>query len=198
MSDLILASASPRRLELLRQLGYAPTVCIPHVDETPLPGESPSVLVRRLAGEKARAVGQQHPKATVLGADTIVTVEGKIFGKAVDLDSAEAFYQALGGRWHQVLTAVAVLQPTSGRLRVRLSRNAVFMRPLSPKEVRAYWETGEPLDKAGGYAIQGLGAAFIHGLRGSYSGVMGLPLAETAGLLEAAGLPPLFLQDAHE
>ncbi len=196
--DLILASASPRRLELLRQLGYAPSVCVPHVDETPLPGESPSVLVRRLAAGKVRAVGRQHPGATVIGADTVVTADGKIFGKAMDMASAEAMYQTLGGRWHQVLTAVAVLHPLSGRLHVRLSKNAVFMRSLSTREIRAYWETGEPRDKAGGYAIQGLGAAFILGLRGSYSGVMGLPLAETAGLLGAVGFPPLFLQGTHE
>ena len=193
---LTLASASSRRLELLRQLGYDPQVRAAAIDETPRPLERPQSLVRRLAQEKAAAAWRELQGGIVLGADTVVVVDGQVFGKPRDLDAARCMYAALGGRWHGVLTAVAVYD---GRQWYRcLRRSAVWLRPLSSAEVTAYWTSAEPFDKAGGYGIQGLGASFVRSLRGSYSGVMGLPLFETAELLGAAGLPPPFLRDRHE
>jgi len=193
---LTLASASPRRFELLRQLGYSPQIRVAAIDETPHPGEAPAALVRRLAREKAWAVWQQLGEGLVLAADTLVALDGQIFGKPRDLAEAQRMYRALGGRWHRVLTAVAL---HDGRRWYRcLSRSAVWLRPLTSLEAAAYWASGEPHDKAGGYAIQGLGASFVQSLRGSYSGVMGLPLFETAALLRAAGLPPPFLRGRHE
>ena len=157
-----------------------------HIDEDVLPGETPGEYVIRLARAKAlsiRATGQPLP---VLAADTTVVVDGKIFGKP--RDKAEAVYMLgeLSGRAHEVLTAVALADArgVSGRL----SSSEVRFRGISPQERAAYWETGEPRDKAGGYAIQGLGAVFVESLRGSYSGVMGLPLFETGELLQAAGI----------
>ncbi|MBU2754599.1 septum formation inhibitor Maf [Acidithiobacillus sp. CV18-2] len=196
MPQLILASASPRRRELLAQLGYTPELRPTSIDESRRNGEPPAQLVRRLAREKARAAVRSDENALVLGADTLVCLGDRVFGKPADAAEAQQNYALLGGRWHQVLTAVAI---TDGqRVWQTLSRNAVFLRPISPAEAHAYWVSGEPQDKAGGYAIQGLGAVFVRSLRGSYSGVMGLPLAETAALLSQLGLPPPHLQARHE
>ncbi|MGC8467246.1 MAG: Maf family protein [Acidithiobacillus sp.] len=193
---LTLASASPRRLELLRQLGYAPRVRVAAVDETPHPTEGPQTLVRRLARDKALAVWHALPEGIVLAADTVVVQGEQIFGKPRDFAEAQRMYAALGGRWHRVLTAVAIYD--GQRWYRGLSRSAVLLRPLSRAEAAAYWASGEPWDKAGAYGIQGLGASFVQSLRGSYSGVMGLPLYETATLLRAVGLSPPFLRDRHE
>ena len=188
MTSLILASASPRRLALLQQLGYAPEVLPVAVDETPRPGEAPDALARRLAHSKALAAAATNPQDTILAADTVVALENHLFGKPRDADDAARMYRALGGVWHQVHTAIALFH--RGQITLRLCDSAVRLRALSTAEMQAYWETGEPADKAGAYAIQGFGAVFVSDLQGSYSGVVGLPLFETAERLAACGLPP--------
>ncbi len=187
--SIYLASASPRRRELLRQIGVSYRRLRLDVDETPRLGETPGGYVARLALAKARtgcaALGRRRP-APVLGADTAVVVDGEILGKPRDRAEGLAMLTRLSGREHRVLSAVAVAVPTRDAVRVQESR--VRFRALTPAECVAYWDSGEPLDKAGGYAIQGRAAAFVVELRGSYSGVMGLPLFETAELLRAFGI----------
>ena len=185
---LYLASASPRRRRLLEQLGLRFEVAVADVDETPLPGEAPADYVLRLARAKAEAVARRlgSPAAPVLAADTAVVLETAILGKPRDREDGLAMLARLSGRRHQVLSAVALWQ--AGRLETTLSRSEVRFRGISAQEARSYWESGEPADKAGGYAIQGLGALFVEHLEGSYSGVMGLPLFETAELLQKAGV----------
>jgi len=187
---LYLASASPRRRELLRQIGVAYRRLPVEVDETPLPSESPRDYVARLALAKARTgwrtLGRRAPRP-VLGADTAVVVDAVILGKPRDRDEGLAMLARLSGREHRVLSAVALADATRDAVRVQESR--VRFRELTAAERAVYWNSGEPLDKAGGYAIQGRAAAFIAELRGSYSGVMGLPLFETAELLREFGIP---------
>jgi septum formation protein len=185
---LILASASPRRSELLRQIGV-PHRCVPAaLNECRLHGESAEQCVRRLAEQKALAVRPQlGDSLPILGADTAVFIDGEMLGKPADRLAALAMLERLSGRTHEVLSAVALAGPHG--VRSALSRSQVRFRPLSAAECAAYWDSGEPRDKAGGYAIQGLGAVFVEELRGSYSGVMGLPLFETAALLRDAGIP---------
>lgn len=187
MPQLVLASTSPRRRELLAQLGVRFEVLAVTIDEGPLPGELAADHVCRLALAKARA-GAAHsgPESCVLGADTVVVLDGEIFGKPTDRDDAAATLRRLSGRTHAVLSAVARVQ--GGTHIVRLSESQVTFRTLSSAEIAAYCDTAEPLDKAGAYAIQGRAAAFIRYLEGSYSGVMGLPLFETADLLAGAGV----------
>ena len=197
---LILASASPRRSALLRQIGVVHSIVSPQLDERQQPQESIECCVLRLAQQKAQQVAAARfaslataASLPVLGADTAVVMDAEMLGKPRDREHAVAMLMRLSGREHQVLSAVALLQPAGdgaeARLRSRLSRSAVRLRVLSRIECEAYWDSGEPRDKAGGYAIQGLGAVFVESLRGSYSGVMGLPLFETAALLAAAGVP---------
>jgi len=186
-SFVYLASASPRRQELLTQLGVRYEVVRVAVDEAPLPAEGAEDLVCRLATAKAQAglAVRPAPSAPVLAADTAVALGADLFGKPKDLADAARMLGRLAGRTHVVWTAVAV---TDGqRERVELSRSEVTFRALAPEEIADYWCTGEPADKAGAYAIQGRGARFIADLRGSYSGVMGLPLFETARLLALFG-----------
>ena len=189
---IYLASASPRRRELLRQIGVAYRRLRIEVDETPLVAESPDVYVARLALAKAQAgcaaLGGRQ-RAPVLGADTAVVIDHVILGKPRDRDEGLAMLAQLSGRHHQVFSAVALATPTQNAVKVQESR--VRFRELTPAECAAYWDSGEPCDKAGGYGIQGRAAAFIAELQGSYSGVMGLPLFETAELLREFGLPPL-------
>jgi septum formation protein len=191
-----LASASPRRAELLRQIGVRFSTVVTSLDEAPLAGEDPGNYVRRMAIEKAsHARTHQLPVgAAVLAADTAVVLEGEIFGKPADKKDALKMMARLSGREHRVLTAVALHAP--GTRLVALSESSVKMRPISVAEAEAYWNTGEPADKAGAYAIQGLGAIFVEYLQGSYSGVMGLPLFETAQLLEQVGVKTLELRPA--
>jgi septum formation protein len=186
MPSLILASQSPRRRELLEQLGLEFRVQPADIDEQVLAGELPQAFVERMALEKARAVASEQPDALVLGSDTIVVVDGHIMGKPRDRDEGLRMLGRLSGREHEVLSAVALLGPQGEACRTQFSR--VRFRTLSRQEMDAYWATGEPADKAGAYAIQGLAAIFIEQLSGSYSGVMGLPLYETATLLRNAGL----------
>lgn len=182
---IALASASPRRRELLEQLGVAFEVVPADVDESIRPGESPESLVRRLARDKALAgLRRDGGGRPVLGADTIVVADGEVFNKPEDRADAMRMLMALGGREHLVMTAVAVAT-AADEVREALSVTRVRMRPVSASEAGEYWDSGEPAGKAGGYAIQGLGAMFIEHIAGSYSGVMGLPLYETARLLQA-------------
>ena len=180
---IYLASASPRRQELLQQIGVEFMLLKVDIDEIPLPGEKPETLVRRLALEKARAgrrqldAGDARP---VLGADTAVVIGDTIMGKPHDREHGVAMLQALSGRTHQVMTAVALVGDHEA---VRVSTSDVTFDTLVDAACGAYWSSGEPVDKAGGYAIQGLAAAFVTRLQGSYSGVVGLPLNETAELL---------------
>ncbi|MDX9874407.1 MAG: Maf family protein [Spongiibacteraceae bacterium] len=185
---LYLASQSPRRRELLLQLGLDHELVAPAVDESLLPGESAAAYVERLARRKALAGKAALPPATpavVIGADTCVVVDGEILGKPDDATAAAAMLRRLAGRTHQVLTGVAVAQGET--LLARVSVTDVMMIALSEADIAAYCATGEPLDKAGAYGIQGRAAAFISRIEGSYSGVVGLPLCETAELLKLAG-----------
>ncbi len=187
---LILASASPRRQALLEQLGITFRQQVAEIDETPLDNEAAEDYVVRLALEKARAV-RQHSVAEglpVLGADTAVVVDGRLLGKPEGLAHARQMLQLLSGREHRVMSAVALVR---GREAVQLSVSQVWFRPLSGNEIDVYWRTGEPQDKAGAYAIQGVGAIFIQRLEGSYTGVMGLPLYETGRLLQDFGIQVL-------
>lgn len=185
---LILASASPRRVELLARLGLVADAIDPaHIDEAPHKGEIPHLYARRMAVEKAMAVAARHPASLVLAADTVVAAGRRILPKAETEAEARACLELLSGRRHRVLSAVAVID-AEGRLRERLSTSILAFKRLSPAEIAAYLETGEWQGKAGGYAIQGRAEAFVRHLSGSHSGVMGLPLFETRALLISAGL----------
>ena len=184
-----LASGSPRRRELLTQIGVPFHVLNAPVDERVEAGEAPEAYVMRMARAKA-AAGRDSAGGSpvpVLAADTAVILDDEILLKPADREHGERMLLALAGRTHRVLTAVSLALPAG--IESRLSRSEVTMRPISAAEAREYWDTGEPHDKAGGYAVQGRAAIFIAALAGSYSGVMGLPLYETAELLEAAGVP---------
>ncbi|MDH0896988.1 MULTISPECIES: Maf family protein [unclassified Pseudomonas] len=190
MATLHLASGSPRRRELLAQIGVPFVTLIASIDETALPDEPAQRYVERLAREKAQAglATLERPEgAVVLGADTAVVLDGRILGKPNDRADALSTLAALSGREHEVMTAVALAATDRVGSRVVVSR--VRFRPLRPGEAEAYWATGEPRDKAGGYGIQGLAAVFVSQLEGSYSAVVGLPLCETAQLLEVFGIP---------
>jgi septum formation protein len=182
-----LASVSPRRRELLAQIGVPHVVTGAHIDDSVQPGERPHDYVQRMARTKAQTVWEQDRSLPVLAADTTVVLDGRIFGKPDDRADALRMLGLLSARTHEVLTAVALA--SAAGLEMRVSVSAVRFRALAADEIAAYWDTGEPRDKAGAYAVQGLGAVFIESLSGSYSGVMGLPLFETSELLRAAGVP---------
>jgi len=187
MSFLVLASASPRRLELLRQIGIVPDHIDPaDIDETPLRGELPASHVVRLAEAKARAVEPRHAQAFILAADTTVACGRRILPKAEDEVTARACLTLLSGRRHRVYGGVAVITP-AGEIAIRRVVSQVAFKRLSEAELEAYLTSGEWRGKAGGYAIQGCAAAFIPWLAGSYSNVVGLPLFETAQLLAGRG-----------
>jgi septum formation protein len=184
---LILGSASPRRKELLAQLGITPDAILPpDIDEDPRRGELPRPYAARLAREKALAV-TAGPDDIVLCADTTVALGRRILGKPANAGEAAAFLTALGGRRHQVITAIAVRRGET--ILSRESESAVKMKRLSDAELNAYLASGEWQGKAGGYGIQGLAGAFIPWISGSFTGIMGLPVAETAALLTAIGYP---------
>lgn len=189
MARLYLASTSPRRHELLRQIGLSPLPLAVAVDESVLPGESAADYVRRLAIAKAEAgvrlLGQNQD--WVLAADTTVLAGGEILGKPADFDDARRIWALLPSADHQVLTGVALIH--QGRLQQQVVSTRVVFRAIPELEQRAYWLTGEPQDKAGGYAIQGRAALYVDGVQGSYSNVVGLPLAETAELLRRSQFP---------
>lgn len=184
---LYLASASPRRRELLLQIGVPARVIPCDIDESILAGESPLEYVERVARDKAWAgVGRAPHGAVLLAADTTVVLEDAILGKPADREQGLAMLAGLSGRAHSVITSVAVCSGAS--LRQVSVATQVWFRPLAQAEMSAYWDTGEPADKAGGYAIQGMGAIFIERIEGSYSAVVGLPLMETAALLSEFGI----------
>ncbi len=185
---VLLASRSPRRAELLAQIGVSYSVVDIEVDETPCDQESPEAYVLRLAVEKAQAgrgLWAESSRLPVLAADTAVVVDERILGKPRDRQDSLEMMALLSGRTHHVYTGVAL---AGNRTDAGISRSEVVFRQISPQEAAAYWASGEPRDKAGGYGIQGLGAMFVCELHGSYSGVMGLPLYETADLLRDAGI----------
>lgn len=186
--DILLASASPRRSAILRQMGVSFELVQNTVDESFRRLEIPADFVTRLAREKAAAgYFSSGGGCPVLGADTIVVIDQQIFGKPRDERGATEMLMQLSGRTHQVLTAVAITDGVS--VAQCLSDNHVSFRAISKKECHAYWQTGEPIDKAGGYAIQGFGAVFVNNLVGSYSGVVGLPIQPTHELLSLFGVP---------
>ncbi|WP_439155901.1 Maf family protein [Yoonia sp.] len=185
--SLVLGSGSPRRLELLAQLGVTPSaIRPPDIDEGPHKGELPRDYVKRIAREKAAAVVADTGEV-VLCADTTVALGRRILGKPVDAGEAAQFLDALSGRRHKVITAVAVKH--GDRIWLKDVQSTVAMKQLSDAEVNAYLASGDWQGKAGGYAIQGPAGAFIPWINGSYTGIVGLPLTETAGLLTAAGFP---------
>lgn len=184
---LVLASASPRRLELLARIGVTPDAVRPaDIDETPRPGELPRIYAARMAAEKAAAVTEEA--SLVLAADTVVAAGRRILGKAADEAEARATLSLLSGRRHRVLSAVTLVDP-AGKARHRLSTSIVAFKRLGEEELALYLRSGEWQGKAGAYAIQGRAEALIRFMSGSYSGVMGLPLYETRALLAAAGYP---------
>lgn len=177
---IVLASGSPRRLELLRRIGLDPDVSVADVDETPAEGESPAALVARLAAAKAEAVVPEAGDALVVAADTVVVIDGKVLGKPSDDDEVRAMLRTLSGRSHEVLTGVHLRREERSATGVELT--SVRFRALSRDEIEAYLRTGEPHDKAGAYAIQGAGGMFVESITGSDSNVIGLPLATVVRL----------------
>ncbi|CAN7281069.1 Maf family protein [Phenylobacterium sp. LjRoot225] len=184
---LVLASASPRRLHLLRQIGLTPDAVIgAEIDESPKRDETPRLLALRLAAEKAARVAEGRPDVYVLAADTVVAVGRRVLPKVETEAEGRRCLALLSGRAHRVLTGVAVIAP-DGRRAERLVETRVYFKRLGPDEVRRYLDSGEGQGKAGGYAIQGLAGAFVTDLKGSYSSVVGLPLYETMNLLTGLG-----------
>lgn len=185
--DLLLASQSPRRSELLQQIGVRFACVKVDVPEQLAAGESPPQYIQRLALSKARAAGGHHPQKVVLGADTVVVQAGEVLEKPRNKSHGLQMLASLSGNTHSVLTAVALVQ--GDREAMVLVSSEVTFRAIDPLEAERYWATGEPQDKAGGYGIQGFGGVFVTHLVGSYSNVVGLPLAETQGLLQQFEIP---------
>lgn len=192
---LYLASTSPRRQEILEALGLEFIVKSVEIDEDRLPGETAEQMVLRLAQAKARAA-DAHESAFVIGSDTVVVVDGDVLGKPQDRDEGLTMLLRLSGRRHEVLTGVALRGPNGTQ--TTLSTTHVYFRAISRDEAAAYWQSGEPGDKAGAYGIQGLGGVFVEAIEGSYSGVVGLPVYETAKLLQASGIEVLTTQNDHD
>lgn len=186
---LILASASPRRSELLRKAGFAFEVCAAEIDESVRAGECPNAFAERLAREKARAVRVKFPGAFILGADTVVVVDSEILGKPCDAVDATRMLRLLSGRAHEVITGVCVIAP-NGREDTRSEVTKVFFDRLSEEEIATYVETGEPMDKAGAYGIQGMASRWIPKISGCYFNVVGLPVALVARMLRESGYMP--------
>ncbi len=175
LPQLVLASASPRRSEILTSVGWPYTTVVPDIDESERPGESPDVYVQRLAEEKARSIAASHRERLVLGADTTVVIDGTIIGKPVDMDDAQRMLALLSGNWHEVLTGVALVR--DGDTAVDIQRTKVKFAPMDKDEIRYLAEHGDPLDKAGAYAVQAQAALFIDGIEGDYWNVVGLPVS---------------------
>lgn len=188
---IVLASASPRRRHLLEMLGIPHVVQPADVDETRLPGEVPEAMAVRLAAAKASAVHVRRPDDLVLAADTVVTIDDQVLGKPENQADAERMLALLSGRGHRVVTGVALALP-GGEVRDRYDVTHVWFRELSPELIRSYVATGEPLDKAGSYGVQGVGAVLIERVDGDFFSVMGLPLRLVVELLEDAGRPYRF------
>lgn len=190
--SLILASASRRRQQFLRDLGLAFSIRLPDIDETPLPGEDPAAMTVRLAEAKAQAVAQQlaapGEHVLIIASDTTVALDGEIYGKPEDAADAVRMLRALRNRTHEVISAVTVLQPATFRCATRVNRTAVTMRNYSDAEIAAYVASGDPMDKAGAYAIQSPDFAPVCALDGCFASVMGLPLVELCELLATFGV----------
>ncbi len=191
----VLGSGSPRRKFLLEGLGLSFDIVVSDVDETPLPGELPQPHTLRLAKAKAEAVSRLHPDALTLGSDTTVIVDGQILGKPVDQEDAVRMLTMISGRWHTVVTAFALVCLDRDISVERVVESDVFIRELSEAQIRWYIATGEPMDKAGSYAIQDLGASLVREVKGSYTCVVGLPLAEVVQELEKLFGPDCLLGD---
>ena len=195
---LILASASSRRLDLLRQIAVVPDIILPaDIDETPMVRELPTQLAKRLAKEKALNIAKKKPGMLILGADTVVACGRRILGKAKNKEEAYKFLNLLSGRRHRVHGGIALIS-NNGLLRIRLVTTAVIFKTLSKQEINGYIATGEWQGKAGAYAIQGLAGSFVRKINGSYSNVVGLSLFETSGLLQGAGHVMSFPIYKHE
>jgi septum formation protein len=186
MMRVVLASGSPRRRELLRMVGITHEVMPADIDESYFPGEPPPAHAERLAREKGRVMAERHPEALVVSADTIVVIDGEVLGKPRDAADATRMLHALRGRTHVVFTAIAVAR--RGRVESAVEAVAVTFRELSDAEIAAYIATGEPMDKAGSYGIQGYGATIVERVDGDYFAVMGLPLRRLVALLERFGI----------
>lgn len=194
---IVLASASPRRQELLRNAGIRFTVQLANIDETPLPSEAPRDCAERLAREKALTVHRRMPQSYILGADTIVVVDDEMLGKPRDREDVARMLRLLSGRKHEVITGVCVASPIVGQsespgtgnpeLRTASALTLVTMSEISDDEICVYAASGEPMDKAGGYAIQGLASRWIPRIEGEYSNVMGLPVALVFAMLKKQG-----------
>ena len=180
---IVLASGSPRRSEIMTSVGWEFRKVVPDIDESLLDGESPEDYVQRLARSKSEAVAAEYPDEIVLGADTTVVIGDEIIGKPTDIDDARRMIRALSGRWHEVLTGVAVV--ANGESRVGLQRTRVKFAHLSAEEVDFLAEQGDPLDKAGAYAVQAQAALFIEGIEGDYWNVVGLPISLVYRLLNS-------------
>jgi septum formation protein len=185
---LILASSSPRRINYLRELGFRFRKDVPEVDERVGRGESPHRYVRRLALEKARQIAERHPRSWVVAADTAVVVDGSILGKPRDDRDARRMLRKLSGRWHHVMSGIALIRHDRKVELSRVSSTRVRFREMTSKEISWYVSTGEPSDKAGAYAIQGKGGLFVERINGSPSNVVGFPLEAFHTLLQKAGI----------
>ncbi len=187
---LILASASPRRRILLESVGIKPVVIPAGVEEEAMSAGEPDVLAKDLAERKVRAVARAHPEELVLGADTLVVIDGEVLGKPGDMQDAVRMLERLSGKTHRVYTGVALYCPVTCGILRDCDCTSVTMRDLTVQEIMWYVNTGEPMDKAGGYALQGAGAFFVKEIRGDYSSVIGLPLPKVYALLQGAGISP--------
>ncbi len=175
-------------------MGIPLTVHVADIDESALPGEPPREHTMRLAEAKAAKVAGAYPHEWVLGADTVVVIDGRILGKPVDRDEAFTMLRTISGRWHTVFTGFCLMRQDEGRKHIGVTFSEVYIRDLTDEQIRAYIATGEPMDKAGAYAIQGIGAALVDQVRGSYTNVVGLPLAEVATLWEKIHGPEVLFE----
>jgi len=187
LNKIILASNSPRRLDLLRQIGIEPVVIPSHVPEVIKEGESPEDAALRLAVAKAEEVSRLVHDGLIIGADTVVVIDGRQLGKPKDIDDARNMLCLLSGRSHTVITGMAVIDAKTSEQKTTLVKTTVKFKPISAEEIDSYIATGDPMDKAGAYGIQGRAAAFIDGIDGCYSNVVGLPLSELAEILKSFG-----------
>ncbi len=193
--ELLLASASPRRAEILEVCGVSHRIVPAAIDESAVPGEEPSVYVRRMALAKAEAVSSRCGRSTpVLAADTAVVIDDLILGKPSGIEDARRMLKRLSGRWHEVYSGVAIIHRKAEVISVC---TGVRFRSITNEEINAYWRSGEPRDKAGSYAIQGIGGAFVERISGSYSNVVGLPLGETLSLLGKYGIGHILASNAR-
>lgn len=188
MKQIVLASQSPRRTEILSSLGIAHSIQVADINETPVPGENPAELVKRLSVEKAKKVAETMPDGFVIGSDTIVVFDGIVLGKPTDEADAFKMLRSLSGHQHQVMTGVAIVDASTGKAISDLSITSVRMKPISDDTIWAYIATGEPMDKAGAYGIQGLGSSIVESIEGEFYTVMGLSVNALLRVFDGYGL----------